>query len=203
MTKDETLTDSRLLWTDIESTGLTDDMPGGLWNDGMPLEVCLLLTTGHLDYLAHKSLVVHWPAIALHNMRRRVLPVVHEMHTGNGLWAEAEQPGPGLVDVEDELLAWLDQWDVKSRTLPMCGSSVHTDRQWLAQFLPHIEARFHYRNVDVSSVKELAKRWYSDARPTTTPRAQHRAYPDLLDTIDELAHYQGAVFQPMRLLTGA
>jgi oligoribonuclease len=208
MTKDERLTDSRFLWTDIEATGLTDSAdPGSLYHGGELLEVCLLLTDHTLEYLDHRSVVIHHDPRVLRRLRATVLPVVEEMHTRNGLWDASARyglftlDGPGGLtteEAEDTLTAWLTQWDVTPKTLPMCGSSVHTDREWLRERLPGVHSWFGYRNIDVSTVMELAKRWYPGGRlPQQPPREEHRAYPDLLDTLDKLRHYRNAVFQPI------
>jgi oligoribonuclease len=204
--KDSALDDPRFLFVDVETTGLNDASPGGLHDGGLLLEVCLLLTRPDLDYLDHRSAVIYWGDMA--PWRARVAPAVEAMHAASGLWDECSRPGwwrttswPGGIpskDAEAMFLTWLQQWDVKPGTQPMCGSSVQTDRDWLKGRMPNLAAWFHYRNIDVSTIKEVSRRWFPGTvrRATAEPRGMHRAYPDLLDTIDEFTHYRAHVFRP-------
>ncbi|HET9656361.1 MAG TPA: oligoribonuclease [Kineosporiaceae bacterium] len=175
--------DTRLLWVDVETP----------WLGPAPLlEVGFLLTTAHLLPISSISATLYAPS----SLRDAAPAEVQEMHDRSGLWKECEQSVKDAVTFETEVPGWLHQLQVAPRSIPMCGSSVHSDRGWLAHQMPRVEGHFHYRHVDVSSIKELAARWYPDLGPVEpAPQRRHRVIPDLADTLDELRWYRRHLFR--------
>lgn len=197
MTTTPALDDPRFLFVDIETTGLTNDAPGGLYRNGLVLEVGLTITGPDLRPIDSISRVVSYPRTVIDSIRTVVDPVVDAMHARSGLWAAVAAARLPPFGVESDLVRWaIGEHGVKPGTLPMCGSSVQTDREWLRERMPSLEALFHYRIVDVSSVKELVRRWFPPALWTAPPTKAHRALADLQDTIAELQHYRDTVFAP-------
>lgn len=171
-----------LVWVDLETTGLDAR------SDSI-LEVGLVITDGDLNMTATTARLVA--------PTRRLLgqadPVVRDMHAASGLTRELED-GWGLarVDAERVLVDWLSE-RVPADTSPMCGSSVNFDRGFLNEQMPILAAHFHYRNIDVSTIKELVRRWYPQAEPPHS-RGAHRALLDLRDSINELRFYREHFF---------
>lgn len=176
----------RLVWIDCEMTGLNTGA------DAL-VEVAALVTDGDLNVLGEGvDLVIRPPDAALASMG----DYVRTMHTNSGLLDELAS-GTTLADAEERVLAYVRQFVPEPRTAPLAGNSVGTDRTFLARDLPVLEAHLHYRNVDVSTVKELARRWYPKAffaAPSKT--GNHRALADILESIAELRYYRDAVFVP-------
>jgi oligoribonuclease len=174
----------RLVWIDCEMTGLD------LEQDVL-VEVAVLVTDADLEVLGDGvDLVIRPPAGAL----ARMDDVVRAMHTTSGLITELEG-GVTLEEASRQILAYVTQHVAEPRRAPLAGNTVHMDRLFLAKELPDVEAYLHYRNVDVSSIKELVRRWYPRvyyASPAKT--GNHRALGDIRDSIDELRYYRATVF---------
>jgi oligoribonuclease len=118
------------------------------------------------------------------------------MHTKSGLLPLIEASTVTLADAGAQTLAFIREHVPEPRTVPLCGNSIGTDRRFLARYLPEIEDFLHYRSVDVSTIKELARRWYPDLlkqRPDKDGR--HRALDDIRESVEELRFYRGAVFR--------
>jgi len=115
------------------------------------------------------------------------------MHTQNGLFEDMQYFGMDVWQAEDRLLSWMDECAVKNQEHPMAGSTVSFDRAFLKRHMPRVEAMFHYRNIDVSTVKELARRWKAPM-PARKANAKHRAYADILASIEELTYYRDSGF---------
>jgi oligoribonuclease len=176
----------RLVWIDCEMTGL-DYVADAL------IEVAALVTDFDLDVLGEGiDLVVKPPAEALENMS----DFVRSMHEKSGLLDQLEN-GITLAEAEQQVLAYVkDQCGEQSRP-PLAGNSVATDRTFLARDMPTLEAFLHYRNVDVSSIKELSRRWYPRAYfQSPAKRGNHRALADIQESIEELRYYREAIFVP-------
>jgi oligoribonuclease len=176
----------RLVWIDCEMTGL-DYVADAL------IEVAALVTDFDLNVLGEGiDLVVKPPAEALENMS----DFVRSMHEKSGLLAQLEN-GITLAEAEQQVLAYVkDQCGEQSRP-PLAGNSVATDRTFLARDMPTLEAFLHYRNVDVSSIKELSRRWYPRAYfQSPAKRGNHRALADIQESIEELRYYREAIFVP-------
>jgi oligoribonuclease len=176
----------RLVWIDCEMTGL-DYVADAL------IEVAALVTDFDLNVLGEGiDLVVKPPAEALENMS----DFVRSMHEKSGLLDQLES-GITLAEAEQQVLTYVkDQCGEQSRP-PLAGNSVATDRTFLARDMPTLEAFLHYRNVDVSSIKELSRRWYPRAYfQSPAKRGNHRALADIQESIEELRYYREAIFVP-------
>jgi oligoribonuclease len=175
-----------LAWMDLEMTGLD---PGR----HVIVEIATLLTDDELTIIAEgPDLVIHQPPEALAQMDE----VVVGMHTRSGLLAAIEASTTTLEEAGAATLAFLREHVPEPATVPLCGNSIGTDRRFLAAFLPEVEDHFHYRSVDVSTIKELSRRWYPGVL-TAAPRKTggHRALDDIRESVAELAYYRRAVFR--------
>ncbi|QZY28332.1 oligoribonuclease [Nocardioides coralli] len=176
----------RLVWIDCEMTGLD------LTADAL-IEVAALVTDFDLNVLGEGvDLIVKPPAEALEQMG----DFVRSMHEKSGLLAALDSGIP-LADAEEQVLAYIrEHCDPQSRP-PLAGNSVATDRAFLARDMPQLDTFLHYRIVDVSSIKELARRWFPRAYYQSPPkRGNHRALADIQESIEELRYYREAVFVP-------
>ncbi|MFD9814731.1 oligoribonuclease [Streptomyces sp. NPDC059080] len=176
----------RMVWIDCEMTGLS------LATDAL-IEVAALVTDSELNVLGDGvDVVIRPPAEALATMPE----VVREMHTASGLLDELDG-GTTLEDAQEQVLAYLRQHVPEAGKAPLCGNSVGTDRGFLHRDMPTLENYLHYRIVDVSSVKELARRWYPRAYFNSPDKSgNHRALADIRESIAELRYYREAVFVP-------
>ena len=176
----------RLVWIDCEMTGLD------LTSDAL-VEIACVVTDGELNALGDGVDVVIKPtAEALDSMS----DVVREMHTASGLLAELPS-GLTLAEAQDAVLSYIRQHVPESRKVPLCGNSIATDRAFLARDMPELDGFLHYRMVDVSSIKELARRWYPRTYFASPEKhGGHRALADIKDSIRELRYYREAVFVP-------
>jgi oligoribonuclease len=175
-----------LAWMDLEMTGLDPSRH-------VIVEIATLLTDDELRIVAEgPDLVVHQPAEALAQMDE----VVVGMHTRSGLLAAIQESTTTLEEAGAATLAFLAEHVPEPRTVPLCGNSIGTDRRFLATHLPEIEGFLHYRSVDVSTIKELSRRWYPGVL-TAAPRKSggHRALDDIRESVAELAYYRQAVFR--------
>jgi oligoribonuclease len=171
---------------DLEMTGLD---PGR----DVIVEIATLITDDQLDIVAEgPDLVIHHPNTVLASMGDRV----REMHTRSGLVRAIEASTVTLEEAGAATLAFLTEHVGEPRTVPLCGNSIGTDRRFLAAYLPEIEDYLHYRSVDVSTLKELARRWYPDAVAQAPPKAGgHRALDDVRESVREMRYYRGAIFK--------
>lgn len=176
----------RLVWIDCEMTGLD------LERDAL-IEIACLVTNGDLTVLDEGiDLVIKPPAEALDHM----LDVVREMHTASGLLDELAS-GVTLAEAQDQVLGYVRGHVPEPRKVPLCGNSIATDRSFIARDMPMLDAYLHYRMVDVSSIKELARRWYPRVYFASPPKhGGHRALADVRESIQELRYYREAVFVP-------
>src|SRR6516165_5989719 len=176
----------RLVWIDCEMTGLN------LERDAL-IEIACLVTDGSLDVLDEGvDLVIKPPPEALDQME----DVVREMHTASGLLNELAA-GITLAEAQDQVLAYVRKYISDPRRVPLAGNSIATDRVFIARDMPELDAFLHYRMVDVSSIKELARRWYPRAYFASPPkRGGHRALADITESIQELRYYRDTVFVP-------
>ncbi|HVX22285.1 MAG TPA: oligoribonuclease [Acidimicrobiales bacterium] len=175
-----------LAWMDLEMTGL-DPARHTI------VEIATLVTDDQLQVVAEgPDLVVSATAEQLVQMDR----YVRDMHTNSGLLAAIEASTLSLADAGHATLAFLRQ-HLDPGQVPLAGNSIGTDRRFLAAQMPDLERFFHYRSVDVSTVKELARRWYPDALAAAPAKqTAHRAMDDIKESVAELAYYRQAVFAP-------
>jgi oligoribonuclease len=123
--------------------------------------------------------------------------VVRTMHTTSGLVKEIEASAVSLADAGRQTLEYIKSHVPEPRSVPLCGNSIGTDRRFLAAYLPEIEEYLHYRSIDVSSIKELAKRWFPDECDGAPAKAgSHRALGDIQESVAELKYYRDTVFKP-------
>ncbi len=158
------------------------------------VEIATLVTDDELHTVAEgPDLVIHQPAEALADL----LPVVQEMHTASGLLEAIAASSVTLEEAGAATLDFIKSQVPKERSVPLCGNSIGTDRRFLAAYLPEIEEYLHYRSVDVSTIKELARRWYPDV-VAAAPRkgGSHRAMDDIRESVAELRYFRDRVFRP-------
>ena len=175
-----------LVWMDLEMTGLDHDRD-------VIVEIATIVTDDELAIVAEgPDLVVHVDEDAL----ARMGDVVRSMHTSSGLLDQIRASTVDLTEAGAQTLAFIREHVPEPRTVPLCGNSIGTDRRFLARWLPEIEEYLHYRSVDVSSVKELAKRWYPESVAKAPGKhGTHRALDDIRESIAELRYYSEAVFR--------
>ncbi len=175
-----------LVWIDCEMTGLD------LEADGL-LEVAALVTDGELNVLGDGVDIVIKPT---NDQLSNMGDFVTEMHTKSGL-LELLDDGVAVEEAERQVLEYVRQYVPTARKVPLAGNSIGTDRAFLAKFMPELEQWLHYRVVDVSSIKELAKRWYPRVHYKAPAKGgNHRALADIQESIEELRYYREAVFVP-------
>ena len=171
---------------DLEMTGL-DHMSDVI------VEIATIITDDDLNIVAEgPDLVIHQPDEVLRNMNE----VVTKMHTDSGLLEQISSSTLTLEEAGQQTLQFIKEHCPEAGTVPLCGNSIGTDRRFLARYLPEIETYLHYRSVDVSSIKELVRRWYpeANARRPWKPNS-HRALDDIKESVAELKHYQQVVFR--------
>ncbi|MCK9932613.1 oligoribonuclease [Frankia sp. Mgl5] len=177
----------RLVWIDCEMTGLDA-------GSDLLLEVACLVTDSELTVLDEGiDLVLAAPDAALDQM----LPVVREMHETSGLTEAVRGSDLKLDEAEEQLLSYIRRFVPEARKAPLCGNSIATDRTFIARYLPQLDTFLHYRMVDVSSIKELARRWYPRAYYAAPVKSGgHRALADIRESIEELRYYREVLFVP-------
>lgn len=175
-----------LAWMDLEMTGLDP-------KTHVIVEIATLITDDDLNVVAEgPDLVI----TATEEELALMDPVVVDMHTKSGLLDQIRSSNVSLEEAAAATLSFLAE-HLEPQSVPLCGNSIGMDRRFLVEHMADIEAFLHYRSIDVSSIKELARRWYPSAL-TTAPRKDvaHRALDDIKESIAELAHYRQSVFIP-------
>jgi oligoribonuclease len=174
----------RLVWIDCEMTGLDIE------RDAL-IEIACLVTDAELNLLDDGiDLIIKPPAEALVSMPE----VVREMHTKSGLLDELAG-GIALAEAQELVLGYVRGHISEPRRVPLCGNSIATDRWFIARDMPELDAYLHYRMVDVSSIKELSRRWYPRAYfASPAKHGGHRALADIRESVQELRYYREAVF---------
>ena len=175
-----------LIWIDLEMTGLKPDTD-------FIIEIATIVTDKHLRVLAEG------PVIAVHQSAE-VLDAMDDwnrrQHGGSGLSARVLASRTDTAAAERETLAFLDSWVEKGRS-PMCGNSICQDRRFLARLMPTLERFFHYRNLDVSTLKELAQRWAPHVAQAFQKSSTHLAMDDVRESIRELEFYRERLLRPL------
>ena len=178
----------RLVWVDCEMTGLE------LGSD-LLIEVAAIVTDSDLNVLDEGIDVVIG---ATAEQLERMPEVVREMHAASGLTEAVLASTVTLAEAEALVLAYIKQHVPEAKKAPLCGNSIGTDRGFLVRDMPELNDWLHYRLVDVSSVKELSRRWYPRAYYNTPKKGGgHRALADILESVQELRYYRATVFVPM------
>ncbi len=172
-----------LIWIDLEMTGLNPD-------SDYIIEIATVITDGELAILAEG------PVLAVAR-EESVLAAMDEwntqQHTGSGLLRRVRDTGVSELEAEQRTLEFIRRY-VPPNASPMCGNSICQDRRFLYRHMPQLERYFHYRNLDVSTVKELARRWAPNV-PLFEKKSAHLALDDIRDSIDELRHYRAQFFR--------
>ena len=172
--------EQRLIWIDREMTGLDTD------NDSI-LEIATVVTDSRLEIIAEgPELAIAHPLQRLESMDE----LNRTQHRKSGLWHRVLSTSVTIPEAEARTLAFLEQW-VPAGGSPMCGNSICQDRRFLHRLMPRVEQHFHYRSIDVSTIKELARRWAPDVLAGVGKHASHTALSDVHDSISELRHYRG------------
>jgi oligoribonuclease len=176
-----------LVWIDCEMTGLD------LTRDKL-VEVAVLITDSDLNALdPGLDLVINAPDADLDGMTE----VVAEMHAKSGLTDAVRASTLTLAEAEQQVLAYVKRFVPERRSAPLCGNSIGTDRGFLARDMPELDDYLHYRMIDVSSIKELARRWFPRVYFAQPPKGlAHRALADIIESVRELAYYRKTLFVP-------
>jgi oligoribonuclease len=172
-----------LIWIDLEMTGL-DPMHDRI------IEIATVVTTKELEPLAEG------PVIAIHQSDAALAAMDEwntKQHGGSGLTQRVRDSGIHDAEAERQTIEFLARW-VPAGASPMCGNSICQDRRFLARWMPQLERYFHYRNLDVSTLKELARRWAPTVAAGVTKESKHLALDDIRDSIAELKHYREHLF---------
>ncbi len=173
-----------LIWVDLEMTGLDPD-------SDKVIEIATIVTNSELEILEEG------PVMAIHQSDE-ILAAMDEWntshHTSSGLVERVRESRLSEEDASATTIEFLSRW-VDSGVSPMCGNSICQDRRFMVRHMPSLETFFHYRNLDVSTIKELAKRWAPDVAKGVKKQSAHLALSDIRDSIDELRHYRQHFFR--------
>ena len=175
----------RLVWVDMEMSGLLPE------TDRI-LEIAMIVTDGDLNIVTEGPVfVVHQEDAVLDRMDTWNKGT----HSKSGLIDNVKASTWTEADVEAACLAFLKQ-HVKSSISPMCGNTIHQDRRFMNRYMPNLEAYFHYRNIDVSTIKELCKRWQPEVAKGFSKQQAHTALADIIESVEELRYYREKLFIP-------
>ena len=171
--------DDHLVWVDMEMSGLDPE-------SNRILEVAVVVTDGQLN------IVAHGPVLVVHQTDEHMATMDawnQGTHGRSGLTEKVKQSTLNEAQAEAELLAFLKTVVPASKS-PMCGNTIHQDRRFMARYMPALEAYFHYRNLDVSTIKELCRRWRPEVYKGFEKKGAHTALADILESIEELRYYR-------------
>jgi oligoribonuclease len=180
-----TVDENRLLWVDMEMSGLSPDTD-------RVLEVAMVVTDAELNVLAEG------PVIAVHqddSVLDQMDAWNQSTHARSGLTSRVRESTVDEAEAERRMLDWAARYVPAGRS-PMCGNSICQDRRFMARWMPRLEAFFHYRNLDVSTLKELARRWKPEVLRSFEKKSRHEALADVYESIAELKHYRELWFRP-------
>ncbi len=175
---------TNLIWIDLEMTGLDPEQ-------NTIIEIATIVTDSQLRVLAEGPVIaIHQPQAELDKMDEWN----QRTHGGSGLIGRVQSSRIGLAEAQRQTLTFLEQW-VPRGASPICGNSIGQDRRFLVKYMPQLEAYFHYRNLDVSTIKELTRRWKPELLDQFSKKGSHQALDDIRESIAELAFYREKVFK--------
>lgn len=176
--------DDLLVWIDLEMTGLDPSRC-------TIVEIATLVTDAQLELVAEgPNIIIQTSDEDLGTMD----DFVRNMHTRSGLLDRIAESTTSLEEAENQTLAFLRE-HVAERSSPLCGNSIWKDRQFIERYMPTLDGHLHYRCIDVSTIKELGRRWYPERPRPPAKRETHRALDDIRESIEELRHYRTHLFQ--------
>lgn len=178
-------TKDHLVWLDMEMTGLDPDVC-------VPLQIAVVITNKDLEELASCEETIWQPESVLERME----PIVTEMHTTNGLLDAVRKSRTSLVEAERKVMAVVAAHTGVGEGV-LAGNSIHQDRRFIQKYFPVLHGYLHYRMVDVSTIKELGRRWYGSSALYSKGTTDHTALSDVRESIKELAHYRRSMFKPL------
>ena len=171
--------ENNLCWLDMEMTGLNPDAD-------RIIEVAMIITDADLNVVAQSEVyVIHQSDEVLNGMDAWNTAT----HGRTGLTQRVRDSRLTEAEVEEKLLDFISAW-IPEKTSPMCGNTIHQDRRFMVRYMPKLEAYFHYRNLDVSTLKELARRWHPALAKGVVKRGSHQALDDILESIEEMRYYR-------------
>ena len=174
---------NNLVWLDMEMTGLDS-------TQNVILEVAVVITDGNLNILAQTpSYAIFQPDTVLNKMDKWNIST----HTKSGLIERVKNSTNTIEQVEIEILELIKKYVEKDKS-PLCGNTIYQDRKFVIRFMPKLEEYLHYRNLDVSTLKELAKRWHPTIYDGFKKQNKHEAMADIIESIDELKYYRNKMF---------
>ncbi|WP_286271104.1 oligoribonuclease [Thalassotalea hakodatensis] len=177
------LSETNLIWLDLEMTGLEPE-------HDVILEIASIVTDSQLNLLAEGPVfAIHQPDDVLDNMNQWCI----DTHGASGLTQRCRESNASLLDAEAATIAFLEKY-VPAGASPMCGNSIGQDRRFINKYMPHFEQYFHYRNLDVSTIKELARRWKPEVLAKVEKKGVHLALDDIRESIEELKVYREHLF---------
>ncbi len=175
--------DSNLVWIDMEMTGLDPETC-------VVMEIATIVTDAQLNILAEGPVIaVHQPDSVLDNMDEWCTRV----HGESGLTARCRESRVNEAQAAQQTIAFLSQW-VDAGKSPLCGNTIGQDRRFMVKYMPELEAYFHYRSIDVSTIKELTRRWKPEILDGFTKKGVHLALDDIRESIEEMRYYREKVF---------
>jgi oligoribonuclease len=176
--------DRNLVWLDLEMTGLEPDQD-------VVMEIATIVTDGELNILAEgPCLAIRQTNEILDNMD----PWCVDQHGKSGLTQRCRESHITELDAQARTLEFLSKWCASGKS-PLCGNTIGQDRRFLVKYMPRLHDFFHYRSIDVSSIKELVSRWYPDSKYVYSKNKQHLSLEDVKESIAELVHYRRTVFK--------
>ncbi|UPT75862.1 MAG: oligoribonuclease [Elusimicrobiota bacterium] len=176
--------EKNLVWLDLEMTGLDPEKD-------VILEIATVVTDGELKVLAEG------PCLAIHqsdDVLTGMDPWCVEQHGKSGLTQRCRDSKVTALDAQARTLEFLSPWCAPGKS-PLCGNTIGQDRRFLVRYMPRLHDYFHYRSIDVSSIKELVARWYPESKYVYSKSKQHLSLADVHESIDELRHYKKTVFK--------